>query len=63
MKYNLPSSVFTLPAWRRFCHGKFVFNFFLLGIIVDLIQSLGSGVLSPLDPVGFTEINNILENI
>ena len=50
----LTAAVLTLPAGRSLAHGQLLLHLLVLGLLVDLIDSLGAGVFSPLDPVILT---------
>ena len=50
----LTATVLTLPAGRSIAQGQLLLHLLVLGLLVDLIDRLGAGVFSPLDPVILT---------
>ena len=53
--------VLALPAGRSVRHvGQLLLHLFLVSLLVDLVDGLGAGVLSPLYPVGLAQINHVL---
>ena len=57
----LTAAVLALPAGRSVRHvGQLLLHLFLVSLLVDLVDGLGAGVLSPLYPVGLAQINHVL---